>query len=70
LPRFDAYGIAGRGKEAKQGLGVLVATVFAPHGAEESEFHVVGFSANLLDDEVIFGPGEGDGVEGFLAGWH
>jgi hypothetical protein len=70
LASFDTYGITGRGEEAKQWLGVLVATVFAPHCAEEPELYMGGFSADFLDYKVIFGPGEGDGVEGFLADWH
>ena len=58
------------GKEAEEGLRVLVAAVLAPEGAEHAELDLVGLAAEALDDEVVFVAGEGDGVEGGLVYGH
>jgi hypothetical protein len=58
------------GEKAEKRLGVLVTAVLAPEGAEEAEFNLVWFAAELLDDQVVFGAGEGDGIENGLVDGH
>ena len=49
LSEFGEDAGAGGGEQSKQGLGVLVAAVFAPEGAEYAEFEVVGFAVEEVD---------------------
>ena len=50
----------GGGEEPEEGLGVLVAAVFAPEGAEYSELEIVGFAVEEVDDAAVFVLGEGE----------
>ena len=58
------------GKQAEEGLRVLVAAVLAPERAEQAELDLVGLAAEALDDEVVFVAAESDGVEDFLVYGH
>ena len=44
-------------EHTEQGLGVLVAAVLAPEGAEKAEFEGVGFASKTLDYGFVFGLG-------------
>ena len=62
---------AGRWEEPEEGLGVLVAAVFAPEGAEDAELEIVGFAVEDVYDAAVFVLGEGEFGEFFSgAGCH
>ena len=44
--------------------------MLAPQGAEHPELNLIRLAAEALDDQRIFIPAEGDGIEDFLGYWH
>ena len=61
---------AGVGEAAQQGLGVLVAAVFAPQRAEHAKFEGVGLAVEPVDDHLVLGGAEGHLVEHLLGYRH
>ena len=53
LAKLQQHAGAGGGEESQQGLGVLVAAMFAPKGAEDAEFKVVRLPVEEIDDSAI-----------------
>ena len=60
----------GVGEAAEQRLGVLVAAVFAPQGAEHAELEGVGLAVEPVDDHLVLGGAEGHLVEHLLGYRH
>ena len=58
LARALQYPRAGAGQAAQEGLGGLVRAVLRPEHADHPQLHVVGGSAQQLDDGLVFGFGQ------------
>ena len=61
---------AGVGEAAQQRLGVLIAAVLAPKGAEHTKFEGVGLAVEPVDDHLVLGGAEGHLVEHLLGYRH
>ncbi len=70
LARLDHDAGPGVGEAAQQRLGVLVAAVLAPQGAEHAELEGVGLAVEPVDDHLVLGGAEGHLVEHLLGYRH
>ena len=64
----DQHARAGIWQHSEKWLGVLVRAVLAPQRSEETEFQIVGFAPQTLDDGLVFPFGDREGFE-CLFGW-
>ena len=69
-PVLSGGDVDAAGEEAEEGLAVLVAAVLAPERPEHAQLHRVRLPPQPLDEEVVFGAAQCDGVEGFLVCGH